>query len=204
MQKKNLKKLICAMATMSIMVMPLAGCKEKETSVMKIDETSISISTSSEASASVTSTSEASSPEASDKKTTTERFSFSYNNVKITPNDLMTPLVSALGDDYKYNESPSCAYIGLDKCYFYDGFAIYTYPTESGEDHVLQIVLTDDSQSTPEGLTIGDSASKVTELYGSDYEKNNDSLAYTKGNTTLQVIIKNDVVNSIQYWYTED
>ena len=46
------------------------------------------------------------------------------------------------------------AYIGLDKMYIYQGFAIYTYPDDKAVDHVLQVVLTDDTLSTPEGLII--------------------------------------------------
>lgn len=134
---------------------------------------------------------------------TDKAFTFVHNNVKITPNDLVDPLVAALGSDYTYYESPSCAYIGLDKCYVYKGFSIYTYPDDKGVDHVLQIVLTDDSLSTPEGLLIGDAAQKVIELYGEDYEESDGSYAYTRGKTCLMIIIKNDRVQSIQYSYTD-
>ena len=78
---------------------------------------------------------------------------------------MVDPLITALGSDYSYYESPSCAYIGLDKCYVYNGFSIYTYPDDNAVDHVLQIILTDDTLSTPEGLIIGDTAEKVIELY---------------------------------------
>lgn len=132
-----------------------------------------------------------------------EVYAFVHNNVKITPNDLVDPLVAVLGSDYDYFESPSCAYTGLDKCYVYKGFSIYTYPDNKGVDHVLQIVLTDDSLSTPEGLIIGDSAQKVIELYGEDYAESSGSYAYTRGKTSLMIIMKNDKVQSIQYGYTD-
>ena len=132
-----------------------------------------------------------------------EKYAFIHNNVEITPNDLVEPLVTALGSDYNYYESPSCAYIGLDKCYVYEGFSIYTYPDDKAEDHVLQVVLTDDSLSTPEGLIIGDTSEKVIELYGEDYVESDGSYAYTLGKTTLNVIIQNGTVVSIQYCYTD-
>lgn len=131
-----------------------------------------------------------------------EAFSFVSNNVKITPNDLMAPLVSALGDDYEYTESPSCAYVGLDKVYVYKGFIIYTYP-DNDVDHVLLVELTDDSVKTPEGLMIGDSAEKVIEKYGDKYEEKNGSYAYVKGKTKLVFIVRENRVTSIQYCLNE-
>ena len=137
------------------------------------------------------------------KEDSATSFAFVYNNVKITPNDLVDPLVTALGSDYSYYESPSCAYIGLDKCYVYKGFSIYTYPDSNAVDHVLQVALTDDTLSTPEGLIIGDTAQKVIELYGDNYVESGGSYAYTLGKTTLSIIMKNDRVISIQYNYND-
>lgn len=138
-----------------------------------------------------------------DKTGIKEGFTFEYRNVKITPNDLMEPLVTALGSEYTYYESPSCAYIGLDKCYVYQGFSIYTYPDEKAADHVLQIVLTDDSLCTPEGLQIGDTEEKVKELYGKDYKESEGSFAYVKGSTELRIIMREGRVYSIQYCYQD-
>lgn len=132
-----------------------------------------------------------------------QTYAFVYNNVKITPNDLVDPLIAALGSDYTYYESPSCAYTGMDKCYLYQGFSIYTYPDDKGVDHVLQVILTDDSLSTPEGLIIGDTAQRVVELYGNNYTESDGSYAYTLGKTRLMIIMKNDRVQSIQYGYTD-
>ena len=137
-----------------------------------------------------------------EKEDTDKSFVFVHNNVKITPNDLVDPLITALGSDYSYFESPSCAYIGLDKCYVYKGFTIYTYPDDNAVDHVLQVVLTDDTLSTPEGLILGDTAEKVIELYGNDYVESDGSYAYTRGKTSLMIIMKNGRVLSIQYTYT--
>lgn len=143
-------------------------------------------------------------PGSTEEKTDSAKsFAFVHNNVKITPNDLVDPLITALGSDYSYYESPSCAYIGLDKVYVYKGFSIYTYPDENAVDHVLQVALTDDTLSTPEGLIIGDTAEKVIELYGEDYAESGGSYAYTREKTTLSIIIKDGRVISIQYNYND-
>ena len=139
----------------------------------------------------------------SENQNTGKTYTFVHNNVKINTNDLVDPLISALGSDYSYKESPSCAYTGMDKFYIYNGFSIYTYPDNDAVDHVLQVVLTDDSLSTPEGLTLGDAASKVSELYGEPAKKSDSSYLYTDGTTNLVITIKNDVVSAIQYIYVD-
>lgn len=185
MMKKNLKLRSLAVIMTIAACIAVAGCsKEPERNVV-IGESNSKADT------------------AEEKKDTDKGFTFVHNNVKISPNDLVDPLVTALGSDYTYHESPSCAYIGLDKCYVYKGFSIYTYPDDKAVDHVLQIVLTDDTLSTPEGLIIGDTAEKVIELYGNDYLESNGSYAYTKGKTSLMIIMKNDRVFSIQYSYND-
>ena len=188
MMKKNLKIRSLAAVLVLAVCMVTAGCGKEQERTVTIGEDS----------SSADSTDTTQEKEASDNS-----FSFVHNNVKITPNDLVDPLVTALGSDYSYYESPSCAYIGLDKCYVYQGFSIYTYPDDNAVDHVLQIVLTDDTLSTPEGLTIGDASEKVVELYGNDYTESDGSFAYTREKTTLSIIIKNDKVISIQYNYND-
>lgn len=185
MNKKNMKLRSFAVAMALAVCMMNGGCKEEPERTIVIGE------------------SNSPSDSAPEKEASDKSFAFVHNNVKITPNDLVDPLITALGSDYSYHESPSCAYIGLDKCYVYKGFSIYTYPDENAVDHVLQIVLTDDSLSTPEGLIIGDTAEKVIELYGNDYAESDGSYAYTLGKTTLTIIVKNDKVVSIQYYYTD-
>lgn len=185
MKKKNLRLRIFAVTMALSACMAMVGCTKEPERTVTIGESS-----------SPSDTNEV-------KENTAKSFSFVYNNVKITPNDLVDPLVTALGSDYSYFESPSCAYIGLDKCYVYKGFSIYTYPDENAVDHVLQIVLTDDTLSTPEGLIIGDTAEKVIELYGNDYAESEGSYAYTDGKTTLMIIMKEGRVLSIQYTYND-
>lgn len=183
--KKSLKPHVFAAALALTLCMAAGGCGQSEEKPPVV----IGGSASSDATA--------------EKEDSATGFSFVHNNVKITPNDLVDPLVTALGSDYTYYESPSCAYIGLDKIYVYKGFSIYTYPDDNAVDHVLQVVLTDDTLSTPEGLIVGDTAGKVIELYGTDYAESGGSYSYTRGKTNLTVIVKDDRVISIQYNYND-
>lgn len=185
MIKKNLKLHFFATAIVLAVCITTSGCAKEQERTVTIGESNSPSDSDSDS-------------EASDKT-----LAFVHNNVKITPNDLVDPLITALGSDYTYYESPSCAYIGLDKCYVYKGFSIYTYPDDNAVDHVLQIVLTDDTLSTPEGLIVGDTVEKVIELYGNDYTESDGSYAYTHGKTTLMIIMKNDRVISIQYCYAD-
>lgn len=137
-------------------------------------------------------------------------FYFSYNNIKITPNDLMKPLLTALGEPLHFEESPSCAYTGMDKIYVYSGFSVYTYQNgdtdSNGQpvDYVLEILITDDSVTTPEGLMLGASADQITQIYGNDYTNKNGSYSYRKNHTELLIIVTNERVQSIQYWHQAD
>ncbi len=136
---------------------------------------------------------------ANNNNNTDSKFTFVYNNVKMVPNQLVDSIIAALGNDYTYLESPSCAYVGLDKVYAYKGFTIYTYPDSKSADHISQIVITDDSVSTPEGIRIGDAAEKIAETYGRDYQDLNGAYVYTRGKTKLGFVIKDGKVFSIQY-----
>ena len=57
----------------------------------------------------------------------------------------------------------------------------------------------DDLVKTAEGLKIGDSFEKLTELYGNDYTVNGNIYKFTKDGTALSILIKNNKVNSIEY-----
>lgn len=183
MTKKNLKLRVLTATLALLLCMSLAGCGNDSDRDIVIGNNDASTSSESENSG--------------------KTYTFVYNNVKINTNDLVDPLISALGSDYTYRESASCAYTGMDKFYIYKGFSIYTYPDDDAVDHVLQIVLTDDSLSTPEGLTLGDPTSKVTELYGEADKKSDSSYLYTDGTTNLVITFTDDCVSSIQYIYVD-
>ncbi len=110
------------------------------------------------------------------------------------------PILSALGKELEYAESPSCAFEGMDKIYVYAGFRLQTY-TKSGKDYVRSVELTDDSVSTVEGIRIGDSVEQVKTAYGTPGEESATALKYAdaKNGITLQILVRDGRVTNIQY-----
>lgn len=123
---------------------------------------------------------------------------FRANDVNVSINDDMSGVLAALGEPQTYFEAESCAFEGLDKTYTYSGFVITTRP-EGEKDFVNSILLTDDSVTTPEGVYIGSSGDDVIAAYGESKEGFDTLLTYTKEGTTLNFILSEDKVISIEY-----
>lgn len=110
----------------------------------------------------------------------------------------MAEVLSHLGEPTSYFEAASCAFDGMDKTYTYSGFTITTR-AEGEQDLVNSILLTDDSVTTAEGIYIGCSVQDVTAAYGAQAPEGN-ILTYTEGGVTLNFILKDDKVLSIEYF----
>lgn len=110
----------------------------------------------------------------------------------------MAQALEALGEPKSYFEAASCAFDGLDKTYTYSGFTVTTRPEEAG-DFVNSILLTDDSVTTAEGVYIGCTAQEVTAAYG-EQELTGNVLSYTRGGVTLNFVLQEDKVASIEYF----
>lgn len=123
---------------------------------------------------------------------------FTYNGTTATVDEAADKVISGFGDGYKYFESPSCAFQGLDKVYTYNSFLVRTYPKDD-VDYVLSIELRDDSISTPEGVFIGSSEDDVRAAYGDPTEETSGGLEYTQGNCTLAFVINDGKVSAISY-----
>lgn len=130
--------------------------------------------------------------------TTTEGFSFEYNEVSIPMNVDAAPIVEALGESVDYFEAASCAFQGLDKIYSYNGFEIGTYPN-GDKDYVSYVTLLDDSVSTDKGVYVGSALEEVTTGYGSDYTVEGSSYVYRLGESKLSFIVEEDTVSQITY-----
>lgn len=122
---------------------------------------------------------------------------FQVKDTSISIDQNMTEVLDALGEANSYFEAASCAFEGLDKTYTYSGFVITTRP-DGDEDYVNSILLTDDSVTTAEGIYIGSSETDVLAAYG-QANVENDVIQYTLDNTTLNFILKDGVVISIEY-----
>lgn len=125
-------------------------------------------------------------------------YTFTLKGVDISVNADMEPLAQQLGEPADYFESESCAFQGLDKVYTYGSVVISTYP-KSGKDYVLVIELKDDTVSTAEGVSIGDSKDTVTAAYGTPTKESAAALSYEKGDCVLAFLLDGDTVSGITY-----
>ncbi len=123
---------------------------------------------------------------------------FEYGDVVVSIDANAAPVVEALGEPVSYFEAASCAFEGLDKMYTYNSFEVDTYPVE-GKDYVSAVILMDDSITTGEGVAIGESRSRVEEIYGTEYEEQGSMMVYHKDGMKLQFVLEGDMVTSIQY-----
>ncbi len=121
------------------------------------------------------------------------------NEVTIEIDAVAEPVLDAMGERESYDESPTCAFEGMDKVYGYGSFEIKTY-TLGGVEYIHSIYLLDDTWSTREGLTIGDSRDKAEKLYGEFGIATDAGLMYDLGDVRLTILLNTDgKVTNIQY-----
>ena len=127
---------------------------------------------------------------------------FNYNGYDIKPNDVMSTVVSAIGNASNVESAPSCIGVGEDKIYFYGGFSIETYPESSGEK-ILHVAITDSSAATVKNVTVGMTTADIEKAYGTN-NLTKDEYIYTytgSGNTHLDFLVENGVIIEIDYVY---
>lgn len=130
----------------------------------------------------------------------TKSYLFKSGDVEIKVGGNANAAVSALGEAQNLVETPSCGGgAEPDREYTYAGFKFNTV-NENGVNKIVKIVLTDDSVSTPEGISIGDGREAVIETYGADYTENaSGTLVYTDGASQLMFGITDGSVSAIHY-----
>jgi hypothetical protein len=171
-----------------LMLTALVACSEKTPSVVPSSPTSGQNTTQP--------TTEATQPEDTTADTAEELFFFQYEGVKLIPGEDFDPTVLPEADSVF--EVPSCAIEGTDNVYSYPPFELTAYNDGTGEV-IYSIYLVDADTPTMEGLFVGDDLATVTELYGTDYTENDTELTFTKGDTTLNLIMDGETVISIEY-----
>lgn len=130
-------------------------------------------------------------------------FGFTYSGVRIVMNTDSAPILEALGSDYSYYESDSCAYQGMDKIFTFPHFAIYTYP-DGDKDMVSSVEFKTDAVATEEGIRIASSTrDDVIAAYGSDYQESDGIIKYTRGNCVISFKIEENAVAGIVYDYAD-
>lgn len=128
-----------------------------------------------------------------------EGYTFEVAGVSIGIGEDFAQYKDVLGEA-AMSESASCANAGMDRRFSYKGYTIMTN-CEAGSDvdYVTHIELKDDTVKTPEGVSIGDDAAKVSELYGEATEGDDKKLIYVKGEMRLIFLLTDNKVSSIQY-----
>ena len=126
-------------------------------------------------------------------------YTFEAKNVAMTIDGKVEDYKAKLGEPAGgYYEAKSCAFDGMDKFYYYDGFTLQAYQ-KNNEDVVYSLLLLDDTVKTKEGVKIGDNKDKMVSAYGSSYKEGSGQFTYTSGNTNLIFTVNNDVIEGIEY-----
>lgn len=135
-----------------------------------------------------------------EKPVETAHFSVLRDDTQITLNAPAEPVLEALGAPFGYGEYRSGSHAGVEKTYRFQGLNLRTYPSQDGE-RILGVMITDSSLQTPEGICIGDSASRVRECFGSDAIQSG-CCTLSRGSEKMVVLLEHNVVTAIQYSLT--
>lgn len=127
-----------------------------------------------------------------------EGFTFEYNGTIIPMNVDAAPIVEALGEPTDYFEAASCAFQGMDKQYYYNGFELGTYPNGK-KDLVSYVNFVDDTVTTDQGICLGSTLKELLAAYGKDYTAEGTSYVYKLGKSKLTFIVEEDAVTQITY-----
>ena len=195
-----MKKIVCLVlaAAMAAGVLTACGSNGGSSSTQTTDAQTTAAAAAADTQ---TQTDTAAAPEATQAQAPTSagRYTFVYKGVNIDMKAEAAPICEALGEAKSYTEETSCAFDGLDKNYVYPSFIMTTYP-DGDKDRVNSITVQDDTVSTADGISIGDSRDKVEEVYGADAFNGINAYIMKEGDAQLTIILsEDDTVYSIQY-----
>ena len=136
-----------------------------------------------------------------DEPEVTPDFALKVDDFLIEMDQDFTYVLAALGEPLDEFEAPSCAFDGIDRIFLYPDFEVRTYP-KGGSDHVHTIVFTNDLVRTTEGnIRLGASLQSVIDAYGDDYKHDAGMYTFTRGLTTLEFLVDDDIVTNILYGF---
>ena len=180
------------------MVVALTACGQEATPAGNLAQ-DINLDTGSQGKSEKSDVREDEEAEASNQETSKEEegvFSFEYEGATLVPGELVDH--SALPRYSDVAEVPSCAFGGNDNVYNFKVFELTTH-VDGDEECIYSIYFVDPNLSTTEGLRLGDTVDDMRSLYGEGYEEEENVYTYTRGETLLIMITKNDIVVSIEY-----
>lgn len=123
-------------------------------------------------------------------------YTFDFDGVELIPGDPFDPGV--LPEAESVYEVPSCAIVGTDNLYNYGSFELTAFDDGTSE-LIYAILLTDPNITTTEGLALGDPLEKMVDLYGDGYTQQGNGYVYTGDAETLNIIVQNERIASIEY-----
>ena len=94
-----------------------------------------------------------------------EKYSFTVKGVTFSVGDDADVVTKSLGEENSFSSAPSCAGIGADELYVYNGFKITAHRAED-KAKITAIEITNDTLPTVEGVYIGSSEESVRGKYG--------------------------------------
>ena len=107
------------------------------------------------------------------------------------------PVLEALGAPFGYGEQRGTSRKGVEKTYRFTGLDVRTYQGKDGE-RILNLLITDDSLETPQGISVGDTAAQVRACFGQDAIQGNRCTIQT-ASEKMVLLLENNLVASIQY-----
>lgn len=107
------------------------------------------------------------------------------------------PVLEALGAPFGYGEQRGTSRKGVEKTYRFSGLDVRTYQGKDGE-RILNLLITDDSLETPQGISVGDTAAQVRQCFGQDAIQGNRCTIQT-ASEKMVLLLENNLVASIQY-----
>lgn len=143
-------------------------------------------------------------PHENDAVSYTDAYVFAHSEGRLSIFDDGEAVECNFGYANMENTTFGCGNGRVSKTYYYDGFEVVTYEMiDDRKPYVASILMTGKEVSTAEGLSIGDMAEKVTELYGEGKADGYD-LRFVKGDMELVVTCKDGTVTAIEYKEVEE
>lgn len=127
----------------------------------------------------------------------TTHFSVTRQETVIALDAPAAPVLEALGAPFGYGEQRGTSRKGVEKTYRFSGLDVRTYQGRDGE-RILDLTITDSGLETPQGICVGDTASKVRQCFGEDSIQGNRCTVQTDSERMV-LLLENNRVASIQY-----
>ena len=131
------------------------------------------------------------------------KYYFEINGIRICVGEDAESVTRTLGKPNRVSRADSCAGMGEDVIYVYDGFRILAY-SNGGEAVITSIELTNDAVSTPEGIRIGDGADFIIRMYGVPNRREKSLIEYESGGVRLRFALSDGAVRSVKYLLREE